>query len=98
MDGALQSAALSAKKRPQDIADRILVASRELGWGGVSVLWHNPMEPIQVPPEINQVFWNCAGQRGKYAEKWMSAEDFLASVLPRYHGAGLLQKVRGHAA
>jgi len=98
MDGSLQRAALSSKARPQAIADRILNASREIGWGGISLLWHNPMEPIQVPPEINDVFWNCAEGRKAHEEKWMSAEEFLACVLPRYQNAGLLQKVRCHAA
>jgi len=97
MDGALQSAALSAKTNPQKIADRILNNSRERGWGGISLLWHNPLEPIQVPPAINDVFWNCAGEREKHAERWMSAEEFLACALPRYQNAGLLQKVCRHA-
>ena len=98
MDGALQSAALSSKTKPQKIADRILNRSRERGWGGISLLWHNPMEPIQVPPEINKVFWKCAGEREKHAERWMTAEEFLACTLPRYQNAGLLQKVCRHAA
>jgi len=97
MDGGLQAASVSSGEKPQEIADEVLNESRKYGWGGISVLWHNPIEPIQVPEEVNQVFWECASKRGEYGEKWMSAEEFLACALPRYQNAGLLQGVQGHA-
>jgi hypothetical protein len=97
MDGGLQAASASSQAKPREIADEVLNESRKYGWGGISVLWHNPIDPIQVPEEINQVFWKCARKRGEYGEKWMSAEEFLACALPRYRNAGLLRGVQGHA-
>jgi hypothetical protein len=97
MDGGLQTASASSEAKAQEIADEVLNESRKYGWGGISTLWHNPVEPIQVPEEINQVFWECARKRGEYGEKWMSAEEFLECALPRYHNAGLLLGVQGHA-
>jgi len=97
MDGGLQAASVASRAKPQEIADEVLNESRKYGWGGISALWHNPVEPIQVPEETNQVFWNCARRRGEYGEKWMSADEFVACVLPRYQNAGLLQGVEGHA-
>jgi len=93
MDGALQAASLTLQENPQVIADEVLHESRRWGWGGISALWHNPMEPIQVPEEINQVFWNCARKRQQFQEKWMSADEFLACSLSRYKNAGLLESV-----
>jgi hypothetical protein len=97
MDGGLQAASVSSRAKPQEIADEVLNESRKYGWGGISALWHNPIEPIQVPQEINQVFWECVRQRAQHDEKWMSAEEFLACALPRYHNAGLLQGVQSDA-
>ena len=96
MDGALQAAHQASKQEPQKMAEEILQESRKWGWGGISVLWHNPMEPIQVPDEINQVFWNCARKRGEHNEKWMSADEFLKYSLARYQNAGLLENVQIH--
>lgn len=94
MDGSLQRASRTLREDPQTIADRILAESRKTGWGGISVLWHNPMEPVQVPREINNVFWKCAGSRRGRGEQWMSAEAFLKATLPWYHRAGLLGEIQ----
>jgi len=94
MDGNLEAASRSTGENPQRIADRVLNESRKWSWGGISVLWHNPMEPIQVPDKINRVFWNCANQQQKHREKWMSADQFLAGCLGRYQAAGLLESVK----
>jgi len=93
MDGSLQEAARVLRRKPQEVAEEILKESRKLGWGGVSILWHNPMEAIQVPPEINGVFWKLARTQDQRAEKWMSAEEFLKATLARYQNAGLLEEV-----
>lgn len=93
MDGSLLLASQRLGKEPQDIADGILAESRRLGWGGIAVLWHNPMEPIQVPQGINEVFWNSAGKRKEYGEQWMSAEEFVKASLCQYQRAGLLREV-----
>jgi hypothetical protein len=97
MDGSLESESRASSEGAQRIADEVLAESRRLGWGGVSVLWHNPMEALGVPKETNQVFWKCAEKRTEFKEIWMSAEEFLESSLGRYQNAGLLKGVRVHA-
>ncbi len=94
MDGSLEQASRSENKAPQEVASEILEQSRKWGWGGISLLWHNPMEAIQVSREVNDVFWNCARTRKSYGEQWMSADQFIQQSLGRYQEAGLLQKVK----
>jgi len=97
MDGNLQSASQSLRADPQVLADDLLSESRKWGWGGVSILWHNPIDPIQVPEEINRVFWQLAEQRSRHAETWMTAEEFMRLSLARYHNAGLLKELSFNA-
>ncbi len=97
MDGSLEAMSRALKESPQGIADAILSESRKWGWGGISVLWHNPVEAIQVPANINKVFWQCAENRKRFAEQWMSADQFLSACLTRYQDAGLLKEIRFHA-
>lgn len=94
MDGSLEAASRSLRQSPQEIADAVLQESRKWGWGGIAALWHNPIEPLAVPEEINRVFWNCVNAQRKFQEKWLSAEEFLSLCLPRYQNAGLLSRVR----
>jgi hypothetical protein len=93
MDGGLEAASRSLHEDPLELAEEVLSQSRKWAWGGISALWHNPVEPLQVPEEVNRVFWNCARNQSQNAEKWMSAEQFLAQSLSRYQNAGLLQGV-----
>jgi len=97
MDGSLQSASRKLRRNPQDIADEILNESRRVGWGGISVLWHNPMEAIQVPEEINRVFWRSAQKRVECGESWMSGEEFVKACVGRYQCAGLLGEISFNA-
>ena len=94
MDGALEAAARMLRKEPQEIADSVLGESRKWGWGGIAALWHNPIEPLQVPAEINRVFWKCVSESRGAEERWLSAEEFLELSLSRYQSAGLLKGVR----
>ncbi len=94
MDGSLEVASRNLHEDPQQMVDQVLGESRNLGWGGISVLWHNPMEQLSVPSEINRVFWNCAKQQGKCREQWMSSDQFLAGSLPCFQAAGLLEGAR----
>jgi hypothetical protein len=94
MDGGLETASRSLNESPKKLADEVLGESRKYGWGGVSVLWHNPIEPLSVPSEINRVFWNCVRRRSESCEKWMSIDQFVAASLHRYQDAGLLEGVR----
>lgn len=94
MDGSLEATARATGTAPQQLAEEVLCESRKWGWGGISVLWHNPIEPISVPGKINRVFWNCAKQQKMVREKWMTVEQFLACALERYQSAGLLEGIQ----
>jgi hypothetical protein len=93
MDGSLAMTARATRQNPQALADTVLAESRKWGWGGVGILWHNPMEPIQVPEKVNRVFWECAAKRKKVGEEWMSAEQFLSAALGRFQSVGLLKEI-----
>jgi hypothetical protein len=94
MDGNVEAAARLLGEDPQEIADSVLRESRSWSWGGISVLWHNPMEPLSVPERINRVFWGCVQEQRAHGEKWMSAEQFLNLCLGRYQNAGLMKEAR----
>jgi hypothetical protein len=94
MDGSLVEESLRTNETSQFLADRVLSESRKRGWGGISILWHNPVEALAVPDEINRVFWNCAANKESYREKWISTDDFFSLSLRRYQEAGLLTKVQ----
>ena len=90
MDGGLEAEARNSQENAQKIADEILDASRNVGWGGVSILWHNPIEPLSVPREINEVFWTLAITRAQSQEAWLTFDQFLSATLRRYQQAGLM--------
>lgn len=94
MDGSLVEESRVTSETPQFLAERVLAESRKRGWGGISILWHNPVEALAVPDEINRVFWNCAANKESFREKWISTDDFFSLSLRRYHAAGLLAKVQ----
>jgi hypothetical protein len=97
MDGSVEAASRNLREDPQQLSDEILGASRRWAWGGIAALWHNPIEPLSVPDDINRVFWNCVQQRLEYRERWMSAEQFLSACLGRYQNAGLMKGARINA-
>ena len=97
MDESLLATCRRLNEAPQELADEVLSESRKWSWGGISALWHNPVEPLQVPERINRVFWNCARKQSQNAEKWMGADQFLEQTLTRYQNAGLLEGIRLHA-
>jgi hypothetical protein len=94
MDGGLLDSSRSSGQSAQSIAELVLGESRKRGWGGISVLWHNPIEALSVPETINQVFWNCLENQERFREKWVSSDQFLSIALPRYQEVGLLQGIR----
>jgi hypothetical protein len=91
MDGSLEMASRSLHIPPQLLAEEVLEESRKRGWGGIAILWHNPMEPLSTTTEINKVFWNCTKKQNEHKEKWMSLREFLACSVARYQQAGLLE-------
>jgi len=93
MDGSLVEESRVTSETPQFLADRVLAESRKRGWGGISILWHNPIEALAVPDEINELFWKCAANKESFREKWISTDDFFSLSLRRYQEAGLLTKV-----
>ena len=97
MDGGVEAEARQSGRDPGKIADAVLDASRKTGWGGISILWHNPIEPLSVPREINEIFWRLAAQRKDSKEEWLTFDRFLAAVLPRYQQAGLMEGIRVNA-
>jgi hypothetical protein len=94
MDGSLIECSRKSGESAQTLAERVLSESRKYGWGGISILWHNPLEALSVPDEINEVFWKCAAQRQEFQERWVSSDEFLALSLQRYQNAGLLTEVK----
>ena len=93
MDGSLEAASRQFHQPAVQLAEAVLEESRACGWGGIALLWHNPLEPLSVPTEINEVYWQCAARQKCLSEKWISVDQFLAAALPRFHKAGLLQEV-----
>jgi predicted deacetylase len=93
MDGSLVEESRDSGETPQFLAERVLAESRKWGWGGISVLWHNPIEALAVPEEINRVFWDCTANKESFREKWISTHDFFSLSLRRYQAAGLLREV-----
>ena len=94
MDGSLEATAREMRESPQSVADEVLEESRRWGWGGISLLWHNPIEALSVPKEINQVFWNCVKKQKQFRECWISGDEFLRISIDRFQAAGLLRGVK----
>ncbi|GAC1635135.1 MAG: hypothetical protein NVS9B14_12000 [Candidatus Acidiferrum sp.] len=93
MDGGLEAEARNSRQDPQAIAEEILDASNRIGWGGISILWHNPMEPLSVPRESNKVFWRLAAKRHASKEAWLPFDQFLSVVISRYQETGLMEGI-----
>ncbi len=91
MDQGLQNARRESREKPAQLAAAVLDQSRRWGWGGVSVLWHNPVEPLSACEDVNQIFWQQLRGRGERQERWISAEDFIDISLPRFQRAGLMK-------
>lgn len=94
MDGNIEADSRTSGEPGRAIAHEVLRESRKYGWGGIAALWHNPIEALSVPSEINQIFWDCVKSQEEFHEQWISAEQFLTSSLHRYQDAGLLKGVR----
>ena len=78
MDRGLQSARHEPVRRSSaELAESVLAESRRWGWGGVSVLWHNPVEPLSACDEVNQIFWQQVRAEERHQERWISAEKFM---------------------
>jgi len=72
---------------PVTAGERALAATREFGWGGTSVLWHDTtfgLAPMR--PETGELYWRLKAGN----DRWMRAADLVEAVWPRYADAGLL--------
>jgi hypothetical protein len=94
MDQGLQIARRESAERAANLAETVLEQSRRWGWGGVSVLWHNPVEPLSTCDDVNKIFWRQVRNKAQQQERWISAEEFMQISLGRYQAAGLLMKRR----
>lgn len=74
-----------------EAATALLSESRRLGWGGISLLWHPPaFGEGWLPSEVGELYWQLADRRVACDEQWISAQEFIAAVRPRYVDTGLL--------
>lgn len=90
MDVAMVQQKLSAEEL-FDAASRTLRTSREFGWGGISVLWHNTaFGGGQLPKEIGQVFWRLVEEGKSSGDCWCSGRELMALIRDRYLEVGLL--------
>lgn len=79
-------------------ATAVLAASRQMGWGGISLLWHpTAFGNAWLPSGVGQIFWKLADLRTSCSDVWMKASDFMERVRQRYVNAGLLP-ARDHSA
>jgi hypothetical protein len=66
---------------------RVLSASRQYGWGGFSILWHDTVfSGTQLPMQLADLYW----QLKRPEDAWMRARDIAEQIWPRYAQEGLL--------
>jgi hypothetical protein len=66
---------------------RVLSASKQYGWGGFSILWHDTVfSGAHLPMQLADLYW----QLKKPEDAWMRGRDIADKVWPRYAQAGLL--------
>jgi hypothetical protein len=69
----------------------VLRQSRQYGWGGISVIWHNTsFGGGQYPLSVGKVYWDLIDRKSEWQDTWTSARDFLAVAWRRYFEVGLL--------
>jgi hypothetical protein len=79
-------------------ATTVLAASREMGWGGISLLWHpSAFGDGWLPSGVGDTFWTLADTRDRCRDVWIKASDFMERVRQRYAIAGLLPTSEGSA-
>lgn len=72
-------------------AAHMVAASRRLGWGGISLLWHPAAFGAGwLPSEIGNVYWKLAEERRRWRDVWLKPSAFLKMARGRYVEAGLL--------
>lgn len=90
MDQAFPMQCESPQKSFQAAA-ALLSASRRLGWGGISLLWHPPaLGEGWLPADVGELYLRLADERTAWGDEWMTPRDFVAAVRQRYVETGLL--------
>jgi hypothetical protein len=79
-------------------ATAVLAASRQMGWGGISLLWHpSAFGNAWLPSGVGEIFWKLADLRTSCNDVWMKASDFMEKIQQRYVSVGLLP-ARDHSS
>ncbi len=90
MDQALQQRHDSFERMVAD-ATEVLTASRRLGWGGISLLWHPAaFGNGWLPRKVGDTYWSLANGRASWEEEWITGSNFVEKAWQRYVEAGLL--------
>jgi hypothetical protein len=70
---------------------QMIAASRRLGWGGISLLWHPAAFGTSwLPAHVGETYWRLAGERNRWNDSWMTASEFLEIARERFVQTGLL--------
>lgn len=92
MDQAFQTQHDNPEAWFSEAAD-VLANSRRAGWGGISLLWHpTAFGEGWLPSKVGDIYWWLADHRAECGDEWMSAEDLVETVRPRFIETGLLQE------
>ncbi|MGB7547833.1 MAG: hypothetical protein WBM14_08785 [Terracidiphilus sp.] len=90
MDQALEKQPDGAERMFEEAAG-LLAASRRLGWGGISLLWHPAaFGEGWLPSEVGDLFWKLADRRAEWGDEWIRPMDFMEIARQRYVEVGLL--------
>jgi len=66
---------------------RVMSTSKQYGWGGFSILWHDTVfSGAHLPMQLADLYWRLK----RPEDAWMKARDIAEQVWPRYAQAGLL--------
>lgn len=70
---------------------KMIGASRRLGWGGISLLWHPAaFGDGWLGNDVGSMYWKLAEDRLRANDRWIKASQFLELARHRYVEAGLL--------
>jgi hypothetical protein len=86
MDSSLYAMGNTGRSWPA-AAHRVLTASKQYGWGGFSILWHDTVfSGAQMPIQLAELYW----QLKRPEDAWMTGRAIAEKVWPRYAQVGLL--------
>lgn len=70
---------------------QMIAASRRLGWGGISLLWHpSAFGTGWLPAHVGEIYWRLVGDRTRWNDSWSTASAFLEIARARFVETGLL--------